>query len=126
MSIGWDPERGRFIGTFPSSMMAYLWLYDGVLEADGRVLTLSAEGPSYTDEPGIAGSETGAGQTSKRAGPMPLRRPAAAGRGRMGTAGYPRSLAGRMLPARGPDRGFFRRGRIVASRRDVRPCTSST
>jgi Protein of unknown function (DUF1579) len=54
MSIGYDPERGRFIGTFLSSMMAYLWLYDGELDADGRVLTLAAEGPSYTGEPGTA------------------------------------------------------------------------
>lgn len=54
MSIGYDLGRERFIGTFLSSMMAYLWMYDGALDADGRVLTLAAEGPSYTEEGGMA------------------------------------------------------------------------
>lgn len=50
MTLGWDPERQRVVGTFISSMMTYLWLYDGQFDADGRVLTLEAEGPSYEVE----------------------------------------------------------------------------
>jgi hypothetical protein len=50
MSIGYDPERGRFQGTFLSSMMTYLWIYEGTLDAAENVLTLNAEGPSYTEE----------------------------------------------------------------------------
>jgi hypothetical protein len=50
MSIGYDPDRGRFQGTFISSMMTYLWIYDGELDATGNVLTIDAEGPSYTGE----------------------------------------------------------------------------
>lgn len=49
MSIGYDAERRRFHGTFISSMMTYLWIYDGQLDA-GNVLTLDAEGPAYTGE----------------------------------------------------------------------------
>jgi hypothetical protein len=52
MTLGYDPARGRFTGTFISSMMAHLWIYDGALE--GEVLSLDAEGPSYTGEPGMA------------------------------------------------------------------------
>jgi len=34
------------VGTFIGSTMTYLWLYDGELDAVGKVLTLNAEGPS--------------------------------------------------------------------------------
>jgi len=47
MTLGYDPVRGRFVGTFVGSMMTHLWLYDGQLT--GNVLTLDAEGPSFTD-----------------------------------------------------------------------------
>ncbi len=48
LSIGYDPDRGTYVGTFIASMMTYLWIYDGgTLDATGRVLTLNAEGPSF-------------------------------------------------------------------------------
>ena len=50
MSIGHDPQRRRFHGTFISSMMTYLWLYEGQLDDAGNVLTVDSEGPSYTGE----------------------------------------------------------------------------
>jgi hypothetical protein len=46
-TLGYDPAKGRFVGTFIGSMMPSLWVYDGQLEGD--VLTLDAEGPSFTD-----------------------------------------------------------------------------
>lgn len=46
MTIGFDPEKRRFTGTWIGSMMAHLWLYDGELDAAGRILTLDSEGPS--------------------------------------------------------------------------------
>ena len=48
MTVGFDPARGRFVGTWIGSMMTHLWVYDGALDADGRVLTLEAEGPAMT------------------------------------------------------------------------------
>jgi hypothetical protein len=48
-TLGYDPARGRFVGTFISSMMTYLWVYDGALDAEGRVLSLDARGPGYPD-----------------------------------------------------------------------------
>jgi hypothetical protein len=53
MTLGYDPQRGRFVGTFIASMMTFLWVYDGSLDAAGKVLTLDAEGPNFA--PGAQG-----------------------------------------------------------------------
>lgn len=53
MSLGYDPQQQRFVGTWLGSMMAHLWIYHGSLDAAGNVLTLEAEGPS------IGGREAG-------------------------------------------------------------------
>ena len=50
MTLGYDPQRQRFVGTFVGSMMTHLWVYDGALDAGERVLTLDTEGPSMTAE----------------------------------------------------------------------------
>jgi hypothetical protein len=47
ITLGYDPARKRFVGTFIGSMMTNLWVYEGSLE--GNVLTLDAEGPSFAD-----------------------------------------------------------------------------
>lgn len=49
ITLGFDPQRNRFVGTWVGSMMTHLWVYEGELDAAGRVLTLNAEGPSFTD-----------------------------------------------------------------------------
>ena len=48
ITLGFDPKRNRFVGTWLGSMMTHLWVYEGELDASGRVLTLNAEGPSFT------------------------------------------------------------------------------
>src|SRR5262245_21791359 len=50
MMLGYDPQAGRYVGTFVASMMSYLWIYSGSLDAAGKVLTLDAEGPSMSGE----------------------------------------------------------------------------
>ncbi|MGH7480975.1 MAG: DUF1579 domain-containing protein [Longimicrobiales bacterium] len=50
MTLGFDPAKGRFVGTFVSSMMNHLWVYDGALDANRKVLELDAEGPSFSEE----------------------------------------------------------------------------
>lgn len=54
MTLGYDPERGRFTGTWIGSMMTWLWRYDGTLDAAERVLTLESEGPSWGSEGKLA------------------------------------------------------------------------
>ena len=54
MTLGYDPQKKRVVGTWVGSMMTYLWVYDGELDVAARVLTLSAEGPSMAAEGKIA------------------------------------------------------------------------
>ena len=50
MTLGYDPEKRRYVGTFISWMMANLWIYDGEMEAGGKAIALHAEGPSFAME----------------------------------------------------------------------------
>ena len=50
MTLGFDPKRQVFVGTWIGSMMTHLWVYEGRLDAAQKVLTLEAEGPSFTEE----------------------------------------------------------------------------
>lgn len=54
MTLGYDPQKNRFVGTWLGSMMTHLWIYDGELDEAGRVLTLSAEGPSMAGDGSMA------------------------------------------------------------------------
>jgi hypothetical protein len=45
MTLGYDPQKKRFVGTFIGSMMTNMWVYDGSLDTSGNVLTLDTEGP---------------------------------------------------------------------------------
>jgi Protein of unknown function (DUF1579) len=50
MTLGYDSQQQRYVGTWIGSMMTHLWLYDGELDAAERVLTLNAEGPAMTGD----------------------------------------------------------------------------
>jgi hypothetical protein len=54
MTLGYDPVKKRYVGTFIGSMMTNLWVYQGELDPAGRVLTLDTEGPSFTGEGKLA------------------------------------------------------------------------
>jgi hypothetical protein len=49
-TLGYDPQKKRFVGTFIGSMMTNLWVYDGSLDASERVLALDTEGPGMTGD----------------------------------------------------------------------------
>jgi len=48
LTLGYDPVKQRFVGTWVGSMMTHLWVYDGELGADGKTLTLTSEGPDMS------------------------------------------------------------------------------
>jgi hypothetical protein len=50
MTLGYDPQKRRYVGTWIGSMMTHLWVYAGALDAAERVLMLDTEGPSMAAE----------------------------------------------------------------------------
>lgn len=50
MTLGYDPQKQKFVGTFVASCMTHLWVYEGTLDEAGKVLTLDSEGPSFTGD----------------------------------------------------------------------------
>lgn len=47
MSLGYDPEQKKYLGTFFGSCMTKLWLYSGTVDASGKKLTLDTRGPKF-------------------------------------------------------------------------------
>lgn len=45
ITIGYDTAKKRFVGSWIGSMMTNMWVYEGELDASGKVLTLNTEGP---------------------------------------------------------------------------------
>jgi len=48
ITLGYDPQKKRFVGSFIASMLTHLWPYEGTLQ--GNVLTLDSEGPSFSGD----------------------------------------------------------------------------
>lgn len=47
MTIGYNPLKKKYQGTFLGSMMTHLWIYDGTLDSSGKKLVLDTEGPKF-------------------------------------------------------------------------------
>jgi hypothetical protein len=54
MTLGYDPRRQSYVGTWVGSMMTHLWVYEGTLDESGTVLTLDCEGPDFEAEGKLA------------------------------------------------------------------------
>jgi hypothetical protein len=46
MTLGYDPAKKKYVGTWVCSMCDHLWTYEGTVDASGKVLTLETEGPN--------------------------------------------------------------------------------
>lgn len=44
-TLGFDPEKQQFVGTWVDSVTGYLWTYEGTLDEAEKALTLRTEGP---------------------------------------------------------------------------------
>lgn len=47
LTLGYDLQKKRFVGTWFGSMMTYLWNYDGSLDTATNTLTLNTDGPDF-------------------------------------------------------------------------------
>ena len=47
ITLGYDPEKRQFVGSFIGSMMTMMWVYEGRLDAARKVLTLDSHGPDH-------------------------------------------------------------------------------
>lgn len=58
LTIGYDPEKKKYVGTFVCSMDSTLWKYVGSFDETGKKLTLETEGPSPVDGKKVKFQET--------------------------------------------------------------------
>ncbi|WP_416408316.1 DUF1579 domain-containing protein [Agrobacterium rosae] len=54
ITLGFDPAKGHYVGSWIGSMMTTLWVYKGWLEPDGETLVLEAQGPKFDGSGEIA------------------------------------------------------------------------
>ena len=49
-TIGYDPAKKKYVGTWVDNMMNLMWQYEGSVDSTGKILTLEAEGPNFMAE----------------------------------------------------------------------------
>lgn len=45
LTLGYDPLRQKFVGSWVDSCTGYFWTYEGTLDDSGKILTLRTRGP---------------------------------------------------------------------------------
>jgi len=49
ITIGYDPDKKHYVGTWIGSMMTIMWVYEGFVDPSGTTLTLNTQGPNFAD-----------------------------------------------------------------------------
>nr|CAD6421886.1 hypothetical protein REQ54_02287 [Rhizobium sp. Q54] len=47
LTLGYDPAKGKYVGSWIGSMMTHMWVYEGEVSADGSTLSLYTTGPDF-------------------------------------------------------------------------------
>ncbi len=50
MTLGYDPQAKRFVGSYIASVMTHFWPYLGSLDESRKILTLDSEGPNFSGD----------------------------------------------------------------------------
>lgn len=48
-TIGYDETKKKYVGTWVDSMLNHMWKYEGSVDKTGKILSLEAEGPDFSD-----------------------------------------------------------------------------
>ncbi|MGH6761073.1 MAG: DUF1579 domain-containing protein [Phyllobacterium sp.] len=50
LTLGYDPAKKSYVGTWIGSMMTHMWIYKGAIDGTGKTLVLDTEGPDFAQE----------------------------------------------------------------------------
>lgn len=51
LTVGYNPDKKKFVGSWVDSMLNHMWIYEGDVDSAGKLFTLNADGPDMT-QPG--------------------------------------------------------------------------
>lgn len=54
ITLGYDPAKKKFVGSFVGSAMNMMWVYEGSLDPSGKKITMDTTGPSMMAEGAMA------------------------------------------------------------------------